>query len=123
MDLRTSTLLAGLAVAFLLGPLRAASQSAEVEESPAGNVDESLDEIKVDVQGAESFVLRGLRETLAKHRPKLVVEYHDYADLEEFLSTLESVGYSRTGRDVDEPSNAPTSQLLNGRNYEFPPRD
>ena len=52
MDLRTSTLLAGLAGAFLLGPPYTVSQSAETEEGPAENVDESLDEIKVDVQGS-----------------------------------------------------------------------
>jgi FkbM family methyltransferase len=78
-----------------------------------------VDGIKVDVQGAESYVLRGLRETLERHKPKLVVEYHDYADLTEFLETLESVGYSRVGRDIDEPSNVPTSELRNGCNYEF----
>ena len=76
--------------------------------------------VKIDVQGAESYTLRGMREMLRTHKPKLVVEYHRYADLSEFLSTLESVGYSRIGQDIDCPSATATSKLLHGRNYHFP---
>jgi len=75
--------------------------------------------IKVDVQGAESYVLRGMQETLRKHKPRLVVEYHSYTDLSDLLHALDSVGYSRVGQDIDCPSAPATSQLLHGHNYEF----
>lgn len=38
---------------------------------PAPNV------VKIDVEGAESRVLDGMRETLAQHRPVLIIEIHD----------------------------------------------
>jgi len=52
MDVRISTLLAGLVATFFLSPLPAVAQSAEMDEGTAGNVDESLDEVMVDVQGS-----------------------------------------------------------------------
>lgn len=82
-----------------------------------------VDGVKIDVQGAESVVLRGMRESLRKHKPRLVVEYHDYADLPEFLDMLESAGYSRIGRDIDLPEAPATSRLLHSHNYEFPRAD
>lgn len=36
-----------------------------------------VDLIKVDVQGAEARVLEGARRTLARHKPRVVVEMHD----------------------------------------------
>ena len=75
--------------------------------------------VKIDAQGAESHVLRGMRETLQTHRPRLIVEYHRYADLTEFHSALESVGYSSVGHDIDCPASPPTSDLAHGHNYQF----
>ena len=46
--------------------------------------------IKMDVEGAELFVLRGARRTLATHLPTLLLEYHE--------PHFERAGY--TGRDV-----------------------
>ncbi len=36
--------------------------------------------VKVDVEGAELAVLKGARNTLLRHRPKVVVEHHQYMD-------------------------------------------
>jgi hypothetical protein len=78
--------------------------------------------VKIDVQGAEAYVVSGMRDTLERYKPRLVIEYHSYADLPRFLETLEIVGYSRVGHDVDRPSTQPTSELQHGHNYEFRPK-
>jgi FkbM family methyltransferase len=85
----------------------------------SGNVEVSG--IKVDVQGDEAYVLRGMADTLRSQRPKLVVEYHRNADLDEVLDALDAAGYSRNGRDIDAPSPVESSDLAHGHNYEFRP--
>jgi len=58
------------------------------------------DVIKIDVEGAETMVLRGARETLRKHRPVLFCEVHPAqmqvagSSLEEFQSVVAEAGYS-----------------------------
>ncbi len=53
-----------------------------------------LDLVKLDVEGADLHALRGMRGLLAKHRPTLFIECHDYcgyyerADLEALLAEL-----------------------------------
>jgi FkbM family methyltransferase len=47
--------------------------------------------VKVDVEGAEPQVLRGLRETLARHRPILLVE--DASSHDEVRALLVDLGY------------------------------
>jgi hypothetical protein len=78
--------------------------------------------IKIDVQGDEAAVLRGMAEALRAQKPKLVVEYHNNADLGEVLDALEAAGYSRRGRDIDGASSEESSKLIHGHNYEFRPR-
>lgn len=59
-----------------------------VEEGPDADVDATtidaqtmdlprVDLVKIDVQGAEARALAGARETLARFRPRVVVELHD----------------------------------------------
>jgi FkbM family methyltransferase len=81
--------------------------------------DERISGIKIDVQGDEAAVLRGMKETLRAQRPKLVVEYHGNADLDEVLNALESAGYSRLGLDIDSGASAETDRLVHGHNYHF----
>jgi FkbM family methyltransferase len=38
---------------------------------------ESLDFIKIDVEGFEFQVMQGLKETIKKHRPRIIFEYDD----------------------------------------------
>jgi FkbM family methyltransferase len=52
--------------------------------------------IKIDVEGAEFHVLRGMRRVLAEHHPKLVIEFHldsagcfDHLTMEDFLKTYD----------------------------------
>jgi len=39
--------------------------------------------IKIDVEGAEPLVLKGLRETIRKHRPAIIIEVMPYCHLED----------------------------------------
>ncbi len=63
--------------------------------------------IKIDVEGAEPFVLRGMQRTLAAHRPLVMLEVHPQwlpegippAEVEEMLSAH---GYTPARIAVDE---------------------
>lgn len=59
----------------------------------ATRTDLSPDLIKVDVEGAELSVLKGLEQTLRNTRPRLVVEVHDTADGDAVRSFLRDCGY------------------------------
>jgi FkbM family methyltransferase len=37
-----------------------------------------IDTVKIDTEGSDIAILRGMHETLARHRPKLIVEDHSY---------------------------------------------
>jgi FkbM family methyltransferase len=50
------------------------------------------DVLKVDVEGSEIAVLEGMRETLAEHRPVLVVELH--GTNREVMDLLDAAGYA-----------------------------
>ena len=58
---------------------------------------EAVDLIRMDIEGHEINALRGMSETLAKHRPWLCLEYHtpviSKEDREFFISTLEALDY------------------------------
>jgi len=73
--------------------------------------------VKIDVQGMEAEVLEGMAELLRRDRPKLVVEYHGYADLERFLASVTAAGYSTSARPLQK--SAPAGEFVHGQNYEF----
>jgi FkbM family methyltransferase len=50
------------------------------------------DLVKIDVEGAEVDVLRGMRATIEEHQPAIVCELHGTAP--EFLETMEALGYA-----------------------------
>lgn len=50
--------------------------------------------VKIDVQGSEIKVLSGMKETLLKWRPKLVIELHSGVSRSEVLRILMECGYS-----------------------------
>jgi len=58
---------------------------------------ERLDMAKIDVEGAELAVLRGMAETLARCRPILIIEVHSFAPPEDLalplLQSLHGMGY------------------------------
>ena len=52
-----------------------------------------VDFIKIDAEGAEEMILEGMAETIARHKPMLVVEFNParYADASGFLERLASI--------------------------------
>jgi FkbM family methyltransferase len=50
--------------------------------------------VKIDVQGMELDVLRGMRDTLVRWQPKLTIEFHRGVDRIPILELLDSLGYS-----------------------------
>lgn len=41
------------------------------------NLNQHVDFIKIDVEGVENLVLDGMRQTLMKYRPALIIEFHN----------------------------------------------
>jgi len=63
---------------------------------------EQVDWIKIDVEGAEIEVLRGARDSIAKFRPKIMIEHHLFKDKqieEKCKDLMKSMGYAETARE------------------------
>ena len=60
-----------------------------------------IDGVKIDVQGMEIEVLRGMRQMLMRDHPKLVVEFHKGVDRRVALELLTEVGYEVSGYTAD----------------------
>ena len=82
--------------------------------------DTTVSGVKIDVQGLEVAVLRGMVEILRRQRPKLVVEYHGQADLEALLQVVDDAGYRRDARPLEAPrAGEDDARFRHARNYEF----
>ena len=73
--------------------------------------------VKIDVQGMELLVLRGMRRLLTKWVPKLIIEFHRGVDRGSVIDLLASAGYSTSYKGID----GETSELADDCSYLFEP--
>ncbi len=78
-----------------------------------------VDGVKIDVQGMEIEVIKGMSDLLAEFKPKLVVELHRGIDRRHLLDLIESLGYSRTAIPVQPLAGETEPQYLDDRSYYF----
>jgi FkbM family methyltransferase len=78
--------------------------------------------VKIDVQGMELHVLRGMAATLKTHRPKLVVELHHGVDRAEVLQLLTEIGYSTKATPIEPVEGEVDAGFHNDRSYAFEAR-
>jgi len=83
--------------------------------------DEKVHGVKIDVQGMELEVLRGMQGILLASRPRLVLELHEGVDREAILMLLAKAGYVGTGEAVWPPMDSDPRELLDNRSYCFAP--
>jgi FkbM family methyltransferase len=69
----------------------------QVEVRPGDEMELDPEIIKIDVEGAEHDVLVGLRETLQRARPTLLVENSDWGSVTAFLDNLDYVPFRWEG--------------------------
>ena len=60
------------------------------------------DFVKIDAEGAESLIFRGMAQVFARSRPIVLVEIHDACSYDDFLATLERHSYMSRRLDGDE---------------------
>jgi len=65
--------------------------------------------IKIDVEGGEIDVIRGGRQTIARHRPALLIEVNDPEGL---VSVLDELGYRTWSYDPDQSALTRTVPIL-----------
>jgi FkbM family methyltransferase len=80
-----------------------------------------IDGVKIDVQGMEIEVLKGMCGVLRQFKPKLAVELHRGVSRQEFLDVLAEVGYSRPGSPIEPVPGESEPLYVDDRSYEFQP--
>ena len=81
----------------------------------------SIDGIKIDVQGMEIDVLEGMRDTLRRLRPRVVIELHTGVNRQQVLALLNDAGYSSVAVAIDPADGEGPARLLDDRSYAFNP--
>ncbi|HZQ05317.1 MAG TPA: FkbM family methyltransferase [Anaerolineae bacterium] len=82
-----------------------------------------VDGIKVDVQGMELNVLRGMKDLLRSQQPKVIVEVHAGVARDELRALLAQVGYTREAIPIESVADARSAQLLDDKSYLFLPNE
>jgi FkbM family methyltransferase len=77
--------------------------------------------VKIDVQGMELEALDGMREALARWRPRIVLELHAGVSREAVLSLLRELGYSSEAVAIEPARGERTPQFLDDHSYAFHP--
>jgi FkbM family methyltransferase len=75
--------------------------------------------IKIDVQGMELETLDGMRDALARWRPRIVLELHAGVSREAVLSLLQELGYSSEAAAIEPVRGEQTPQFLDNHSYAF----
>jgi FkbM family methyltransferase len=75
--------------------------------------------IKIDIQGMELEALDGMRDTLARWRPHVVIELHAGVSRERVLSLLGALGYSTAAEPIEPAHGERTPLFLDDRSYAF----
>ena len=82
---------------------------------------ERIHGVKVDVQGMEIDVLRGMADTLKRQQPKLVVELHPGVSRADLLGFVESLGYSPQATPIEAMEGEVSAQYVDDQSYAFEP--
>jgi FkbM family methyltransferase len=86
-----------------------------------GGTEDRIDGVKIDVQGMEIQVLKGMRGILRQHRPKLAIELHRGVSRDDFLDLLGELGYSQPALPIEPLPGESTPQYSDDRSYAFLP--
>lgn len=81
----------------------------------------TIDGIKIDVQGMEIDVLCGMSMILQTQKPKLIVELHQGVDRDAFLHQIKASGYSADAISLVEDELGTANRLLDDTSYVFLP--
>jgi FkbM family methyltransferase len=132
VEFQTTTVVRGMADRTITGPL-AGGEQIWTESIMVSSLDwlwsricgkvAKIDGVKIDVQGMELEVLRGMQKLLTEHRPKLVIELHRGVDRTEVLSLLERLGYSGAATPIEPVAGEVEARLLDDRSYAFSPKN
>jgi hypothetical protein len=77
--------------------------------------------VKIDVQGMETEVVRGMTEVLNQFRPKLVIEFHAGVDRTCLLDLVERAGYSRCATTIEPIVGEVEPRYVDNHSYAFSP--
>jgi len=83
--------------------------------------DQTIHGVKIDVQGMELEVLSGMADTLARWRPRVVVELHAGVSRDRVLAVMRAAGYSAHATAVDPAHGEDAPLFLDDRSYAFDP--
>ena len=76
-----------------------------------------VDGVKIDVQGMEEQVLRGMTALLRASQPTVVIEFHQGVNRQAILAILRHCGYSENSKPIEPGSDG----FLDDRSYIFVP--
>lgn len=77
--------------------------------------------VKIDVQGMELEVLRGMTNLLAQQKPRLIVEVHVGVDRACLLDFIEHAGYARRGTPIEPVAGEVEPRYVDDHSYAFMP--